>query len=66
MFCFRLPLPDGLEKFPGANLDKDAKAPIDIQHFVKDNFDAIGAKLLEENKRDLLVAIGEALANLEK
>eukprot|EP01128_Nolandella_sp_AFSM9_P000700 TRINITY_DN10833_c0_g1_i1.p1 TRINITY_DN10833_c0_g1~~TRINITY_DN10833_c0_g1_i1.p1 ORF type:complete len:372 (-),score=84.98 TRINITY_DN10833_c0_g1_i1:92-1207(-) len=62
---FGVPLPEGLEKFPGATLDKNAVASIDIKDFLRQNFDAIGSKLLEDGERDLLVKLGEALAQIE-
>jgi len=32
--------------------------------FIKENFDIIGAKLMESSNRDLLSALGEAVANI--
>jgi len=60
-----VPLPEGLEKFPGATLDPNARAPIDIQTFVRDNIDPIGNKLMEDNQKELLFSLGEMLAAFE-
>jgi len=63
----QVPLPDGLEKFPGATLDPTAKAPIDIAAFVRENIEVLGLKLVnEEGQPPLFYSLAENLAALEK
>jgi len=62
-----VPLPEGLTQFPHTPIDVNDRPPVDIQEVVKSNFDAIGMKLISmENYRELLIALGEALAGLER
>jgi len=42
------------------------KALEQVQNYCKENFDAIGTKLLERNLSELLVNFGDSLSNLEK
>jgi len=62
--------PEGLNQFVKAsnNTEKSPEKPaIDVRLFIKENFEEIGMKLLEDPvNRELLISLGGALASLEQ
>jgi len=62
---YQLEVPPGLSEVKAEGGDGEQSFKI-IQSLIKDNFDAIGTKLLDEGKKDTLVLLGQALSSLEK
>jgi len=62
---YQLDVPSELSNVKSEGNDGEQSFRI-IQSLIKDNFDAIGSKLLDEGKKDILVLLGQALSSLEK
>jgi len=62
---YQLDVPGGLSDIQGDGSDGEA-AFKRVVFLIRDNFDAIGNKLIEEGKKDSLVQLGQVLSSLEK
>eukprot|EP00029_Vermamoeba_vermiformis_P006278 TRINITY_DN2415_c0_g1_i1.p1 TRINITY_DN2415_c0_g1~~TRINITY_DN2415_c0_g1_i1.p1 ORF type:complete len:408 (+),score=171.73 TRINITY_DN2415_c0_g1_i1:80-1303(+) len=61
----QMPLPEFLQQMPGSNLAKEADLATVVEH-LKTNFDELCKALLLRNKRDTVINLSEALAQLEE
>jgi len=61
---YQLEVPGQLSNYESSDLGESALRK--IQAIIRDNFDSIGNKLIEEGKKDSLVLLGQVLSSLEK
>jgi hypothetical protein len=64
---YQLEVPQALAQYVQESSNENGESSLRrIQTIIRDNFDVIGTKLMEEGKKDSLVLLGQVLSSLEK